>query len=62
MSRKSYDQWKIERTQYNKSLAIYVECDCGSLAKKIYNTSYFECPDCHKKYILQNGQYVEMRQ
>jgi len=61
MSRKSYDSWKIERTQFNKNQAYYVECDCGSLAKKVFNKYYFECSTCQKKYISNNGVYVEWK-
>lgn len=61
MSRESYDRWKVKRTQYNTSQAFYVACDCGSLATRKYPHSYFECPNCPKKYALQNGQYVQIQ-
>ena len=58
MSRKSYDSWKIEITQFNKN---YVACDCGSLAKKGFNKHYFDCPYCHRKYVQNNGTYIECK-
>lgn len=36
MKRKSYDRWGIEITSFNRNIAFYVECDCGELAKNVY--------------------------
>nr|WP_275950319.1 hypothetical protein [Enterococcus faecium] len=36
MKRKSYDRWGIEITSFNRNIAFHVECDCGELAKSVY--------------------------
>ena len=44
MKRKSYDRWGIEITSFNRNITFYVECDCGELAKSVYQKNYFYCP------------------
>lgn len=61
MTRKAYDRWKIEANQFNRATVFYVECNCGKLAQKKYQQSYFECGTCQRKYVLQQGQYVELK-
>lgn len=61
MARKAYDTWKIEITGYNRTLPYYVQCDCGKLAQKKYERFYFECGACKRKYGMQQGQYVELK-
>lgn len=46
MKRKSYDRWGIEITSFNRNIAFHVECDCGELAKSVYQKNYFYCPKC----------------
>ena len=58
MKRKSFDQWKIENSMFNKRMTFFVECDCGQYATKIYLKPIFECPDCKKKYSQKRGEYV----
>ena len=60
MKRKSYDRWGVEITSFNRNIAFYVECDCGELAKNVYQKKYFDCPACHRKYKMKLGQYVEI--
>ncbi|QDR53755.1 transcriptional regulator, partial (plasmid) [Enterococcus faecalis] len=40
MKRKSYDRWGIEITSFNRNIAFYVECDCGELAKSVFQKNY----------------------
>lgn len=61
MSRKSFDQWKIETNQFNRSEVFYVECDCGQLARSFFPKKYFECLECGKRYVLHLGEYVELK-
>jgi hypothetical protein len=50
MKRKSYDRWGIEITSFNRNIAFHVECDCGELAKSVYQKITFYCPKCHRRY------------
>ncbi|PZL76234.1 transcriptional regulator, partial [Enterococcus plantarum] len=43
MARKAFDTWKIEVTGFNRTVPYYVQCNCGKLAQKKYQQSYFEC-------------------
>ncbi len=61
MARKVFDTWKIEVTGFNRTVPYYVQCDCGELAKKKYQQSYFECVTCQRRYVLQQGKYVELK-
>ena len=61
MTREVYDKWKAPMNTYNKSTPFYVRCDCGELATKVYQHSYFDCPECGRRYGLNLGQYVELK-
>ncbi|WP_432205918.1 hypothetical protein, partial [Enterococcus faecium] len=43
-------RWGIEITSFNRNIAFHVECDCGELAKSVYQKNYFYCPKCHRRY------------
>lgn len=49
-SRKIYDQWQKEITGKKKRTPVYIQCDCESLALKVYREEIFLCPDCSSKY------------
>ncbi|BDP75243.1 hypothetical protein EfmAA96_30280 (plasmid) [Enterococcus faecium] len=61
MKRKSYDRWGIEITSFNRNIAFHVECDCGELAKSVYQKNYFYCPKCQEVefYALISQQLKE---
>lgn len=61
MSRKSFDQWKIPITTYNRGTVFYIECDCGELAETVYMKPYFDCPICKRRYALSRGDYIEIK-
>lgn len=60
LKRKAYDHWGLEITSFNRNIVFYLECDCGELAKRVYQKNYFDCPACHRKYKLHLGQYVKV--
>lgn len=54
-----FDQWKIPMIAEKGSIAAYVQCDCGELAKRIRNTYCFECDRCKKKYVQKLHDFVD---
>lgn len=61
MSRLALNQWKVPIDSYNRSMAFYVECDCGELAGKVYMKPYFDWPTCKRRYALSRGSYIEIK-
>lgn len=49
-SRRRYDQWQKEITKEVRRTPVYIECDCGSLALKVYREECFQCNQCSSKY------------
>ena len=60
MVRAVYDSWEIPIDNYNRTTPFYVQCDCGKLARKVYQHSYFDCPECDRRYVPHAGTYVEV--
>lgn len=48
--RKKYDQWKKEISIENKRTPVFIKCDCGDLALKVYREEIFQCPNCLSRY------------
>ena len=61
MRRQTFDQWKVPKTPYTDSMTVYVQCDCGELAEKVYGKYHFACAQCKREYVQQFGDYVEVK-
>lgn len=55
--RKKYDQWKKEINTENKRTPVYIKCDCGNLALKVYREEGFQCPNCLSSY---NKEFIKI--
>ncbi|MBO1138245.1 hypothetical protein [Enterococcus faecalis] len=59
---KKYDHWGIEITTWNKTnVVVYVDCDCGQLARReLGKYNHFKCSSCKKEYKLSMGACIEV--